>query len=582
MITIDPFSNRCSSLTERLWEYNALYIKLILIILLFFISSPSWAANYYCDSNAAGGGDGSIETPWNTLAAAQTGVTGNKSDSFLYIKRGSLFHGETLVLGAYGTDGHQFTITAYGTGELPKIWGSNSLTSWTNEGSGIWYASHTGDPLSIWFVTNGATYVWGSKRSAKSFDAEYQWYYASNVVYVYTGGDAAEDNPATKYSYVEYPVYAIGMNINDNSYVTVSYLEFSFQGGSGTEIGGVYQYPGPNPGTYGIRIEYCNFKYLGVIVSANPQGQGVYLNNVNNSYIGHNTMDHTGRRILSLFGNNPSRACSNNVIEHNVGSDTSHHGYNFFLQDNSPVPTMDSITVRNNMGYTTGKHNEGWPQGATGLGMGMFQAESNNSYGGRITNLKIYNNIFLNAYDASSILIGGCTAPQIYNNAIYSASANSSSGITINNRAYASSSVSMKNNIAYISGSNGALNVTITGQVSECENNLWYAPGNNYVVYTGVGSYDSAQQAAYKLATGWDDNGLWEDPKFVNAGGTTAADYKLASNSPCIGVGANLSGTIDIDYFGTARPQGTAYDVGAYEYFQVGSIIGVIRGGSIK
>ena len=43
-------------------------------------------------------------------------------------------------------------------------------------------------------------------------------------------------------------------------------------------------------------------------------------------------------------------------------------------------------------------------------------------------------------------------------------------------------------------------------------------------------------------------------------------NYKLSQTSPAIDAGADLSGIVDIDFFGTARPQGNGYDIGAYEY----------------
>jgi parallel beta-helix repeat protein len=49
---------------------------------------------------------------------------------------------------------------------------------------------------------------------------------------------------------------------------------------------------------------------------------------------------------------------------------------------------------------------------------------------------------------------------------------------------------------------------------------------------------------------------------FVNAAGN---DYRLATGSPAIDTGANLSPDIVDDIDGTSRPQGLAYDIGCYE-----------------
>jgi hypothetical protein len=49
---------------------------------------------------------------------------------------------------------------------------------------------------------------------------------------------------------------------------------------------------------------------------------------------------------------------------------------------------------------------------------------------------------------------------------------------------------------------------------------------------------------------------------FVNA---VAHNYKLAPGSPAIDAGITLS-SVTTDRIGTIRPQGRAYDVGAYEF----------------
>jgi len=45
---------------------------------------------------------------------------------------------------------------------------------------------------------------------------------------------------------------------------------------------------------------------------------------------------------------------------------------------------------------------------------------------------------------------------------------------------------------------------------------------------------------------------------------------KLSTNSPAIDAGVTIS-SITTDFFGTSRPQGTGYDIGAYEYPSGGS-----------
>jgi hypothetical protein len=56
---------------------------------------------------------------------------------------------------------------------------------------------------------------------------------------------------------------------------------------------------------------------------------------------------------------------------------------------------------------------------------------------------------------------------------------------------------------------------------------------------------------------------LWMvDPRFVNA---AAKDFRLLPNSPLVDVGVALK-DVPTDFVGVARPQGSGYDIGTYEF----------------
>lgn len=56
------------------------------------------------------------------------------------------------------------------------------------------------------------------------------------------------------------------------------------------------------------------------------------------------------------------------------------------------------------------------------------------------------------------------------------------------------------------------------------------------------------------------NNSIQADPKFVNPG----SDFRLQDVSPAVDAGTNVGIMMDLD--GNPRPQGTGYDIGAYEY----------------
>jgi len=112
-------------------------MKKILILIFFIFSFCGWATNYYV-SNSGNDltGNGTIATPYATLSKIQADVWLVAGDSVL-LKRGDSFYG-SFNLGQSGTVGNDIVISAYGTGAKPIITGFITLTTWTDEGGGIY------------------------------------------------------------------------------------------------------------------------------------------------------------------------------------------------------------------------------------------------------------------------------------------------------------------------------------------------------------------------------------------------------------------------------------------------------------
>ncbi len=97
------------------------------------------------------------------------------------------------------------------------------------------------------------------------------------------------------------------------------------------------------------------------------------------------------------------------------------------------------------------------------------------------------------------------------------------------------------------------------------DHNCWYQSNGLLAridLQEGIGvvniTYDYATQwEAYKAATTQDSHSIHGDP-LLNS------DRTLQASSPCIDAGITLS-TVANDFNGTARPQGAAYDIGAFE-----------------
>jgi hypothetical protein len=173
---------------------------------------------------------------------------------------------------------------------------------------------------------------------------------------------------------------------------------------------------------------------------------------------------------------------------------------------------------------------------------------------------EIYNNVIYNAGTGPDFIDGasawvciyasaetGTTAFRIYNNTGYNCGytggSDPSSGIV----GEAGANLNLANNImVQPSTTFGYLYLNGPTNMS-CSNNLFWGSG-------GAPSNCS--------------NGVVNaNPQFVNLSGH---DLHLMNTSPAINAGVNIAGLL-WDHDGISRPQGGAYDIGAYEYYGAGS-----------
>jgi hypothetical protein len=106
---------------------------------------------------------------------------------------------------------------------------------------------------------------------------------------------------------------------------------------------------------------------------------------------------------------------------------------------------------------------------------------------------------------------------------------------------------------------------------SEIYNNIFYQSGDEVRIIWGGGG-PTYNVSEFQLNTGKGTGSLEADPLFANA---TSNDFSLQASSPAIDTGIDhfiyqqfqISFGIDIrlDYDGDVRPQGLAWDIGAYE-----------------
>jgi hypothetical protein len=193
---------------------------------------------------------------------------------------------------------------------------------------------------------------------------------------------------------------------------------------------------------------------------------------------------------------------------------------------------VDGCEVYNNGNTFTQTGNEEF-------GMQIF-----NGYTGESTNNNIVRNNRFHDNGAGTqggaMVIGSGNNTEVYNNLVYG----NFRGITICCGTTIATNEQILNNTVSNNTNEGVNAQDGTGHL--VQNNIFYANGVNEV-------YNAATTHSYNLTT---------DPRFVN---TAGGDFRLQANSSAIDAGATLS-QVTIDIISTPRPQGAAYDIGAYEF----------------
>ena len=534
------------------------------------------ASNYYVSNTGSDSNDGLTPvTAWQTLnhVSQQTFQPG---DSVLF-QRGDTWR-ETLYVTSSGSSTDQVTFSAYGTGALPRILGSELAMGWSQVAPNIWQSSTLLDNpyqggysyAEIFFEELDGRYSWGEHQdydaAFSQMTEEYDWSWNANRLYIY-----APSNPGSRYAAVEAPQRDSGIRLPNVDgvyimpedyvdYVTFDHLEIMY-----TMRHGIY--PGYNEiEAHGLQVTNSHIGMVGVKGGSSAYCIAAWHSDM---LIQNNTIHDCGRRGISL---NTYTTFTPGLTISNVTIDGNHfaNGFHTTGPDISSLPgsghTFSNFTISNNIFDDTGR----WVAGIHG-GCYANSCTSNVIYisshdGNQYSNFTINNNIIIGSTSRALLLVDMDNV-YIYHNTVYGSHPDAQPyGLVIFDNV---SDIDMRNNIFHgtlIDFDNhnygrcvldeGASSFTIR------DYNLYFQedPGQPITGSEfGVGGWDVFMDEwdSWRTASGFEIHS--PDPQrtlFVDRGNS---DFHLQVDSPAVDAGVLIPG-INEGYWGAAP------DLGALEF----------------
>jgi hypothetical protein len=196
------------------------------------------------------------------------------------------------------------------------------------------------------------------------------------------------------------------------------------------------------------------------------------------------------------------------------------------------------------------------------------------------SNITIRNNYFRDTHNGATIHVYGNTAPRphdvdIYNNIFYLSSGQGRTALQVYSP-YTSEiyNVVAYANTIYLNCLNASLCYAFDTRTNGVNNKVWNniiyfanKPDGNIILTSGA-SYVAYDYNLYYPSKDFDDTGIHSitgNPLFTNISAGTSLGLKILVGSPAIDAGLSNGAPVH-DFYGNPRPQGSGYDIGAYEY----------------
>lgn len=136
-------------------------MKTTFSLIFLAISTLVTATDYYVKNGGSDLNQGTSDaTAWATISKVNSVFTSLEPGDRILFKKGDTFYG-TINITRSGAAGSPITLSAYGTGEKPVITGLTTITSWTNEGNGIYSAAFDSEAQTNMVVIDGVQHAMG-------------------------------------------------------------------------------------------------------------------------------------------------------------------------------------------------------------------------------------------------------------------------------------------------------------------------------------------------------------------------------------------------------------------------------------
>lgn len=565
---------------------NMKFIFSILFSLLF-LTSRSYANTYYVSTTGSDGNPGNLSLPWKTVTYAS--ANSNPGDT-IYVKAG--LYNENIVISKSGTSSLPVVFIGYKTnpGDRPPIlvnatdpyaaFSSLDMPNFDggNRAVGIGLNCRNQSYIKIMNLQI-QNYKYGLIAGGPSQDAGNNYYFNVNVKSIgdvnasYSGMGILLGSMGTLFS---------NNNILDSCMVVNSAAEAFGINGNYNSLNGCKAYCNENTGSAAT-------DYYVLVSGSYNQITGCYIEmEPTLSHYGHGYSAKTNAEQFDNGLNLPAIAAEHNIFKYCVAKNM---GESFCVRHR---------TARYNLFYhckAIGSYS-GADGSSTGRGNGVIirDGASDNVFDGCVAencnaairfndtvedgdkgsnptghpgnNNKIINGLAINCYtgiyffdysipsDAGDNIIANCTFYKIRNMFIADRSCKNMKYI---------------NDIFY-----GTLPVTPGGgfKTGPFANDI--VPNGATTNFSNCNFYNIEGDMPPGFVTSA-INCISADPHFKNV---SVNDFHLLSSSPCINSGKTLD-FVKTDYDSISRPQGTAYDMGAYEFQMVTSVSTIQPGGNI-